>query len=135
MWQTQMKLGMLEWLIIRAKGVLTKEFILNLISLFFSFTKLFNFGLDCLGVIVTAPGNTSDFVSRFFAPRAGVPEDPVTGSAHSTLISYWSNRLNKKELHAFQLSQRGGELFCENLGERVKIAGNAVLYSEGVIYL
>lgn len=91
--------------------------------------------LDCLGVIVTAPGKNSDFVSRFFAPRAGVAEDPVTGSAHSTLIPYWSNRLNKKELHALQISQRGGELFCENLGERVKIAGNVVLYSEGFIYL
>ena len=91
--------------------------------------------LDCLGVIVTAPGNSSDFVSRFFAPKAGVPEDPVTGSAHSTLIPYWSNRLNKKELHAFQISRRRGELFCEDLGERVKIAGQAVLYSEGFIYL
>jgi PhzF family phenazine biosynthesis protein len=91
--------------------------------------------LDSLGVIVTAPGTKSDFVSRFFAPKAGIPEDPVTGSAHSTLIPYWSERLNKKSTHAFQISPRGGELFCENLGERVKIAGKAVLYLEGAIYL
>ena len=91
--------------------------------------------LDSLGVIVTAPGTKSDFVSRFFAPKAGISEDPVTGSAHSTLIPYWSERLNKKELHAFQISPRGGELFCEDLGDRVKIAGNAVLFLEGVIYL
>jgi PhzF family phenazine biosynthesis protein len=91
--------------------------------------------LDSLGVIVTAPGKKSDFVSRFFAPKAGIPEDPVTGSAHSTLIPYWSERLNKKSTHAFQFSQRGGELFCEDLGERVKIAGKAVSYLEGAIYL
>jgi len=91
--------------------------------------------LDSLGVIVTAPGEKADFVSRFFAPKVGVAEDPVTGSAHSTLIPYWSKRLNKKKLHAFQLSQRGGELFCEDLGERVKISGEAVLYSAGEIFL
>lgn len=85
--------------------------------------------LDCLGVICTAPGTDCDFVSRFFAPGAGVPEDPVTGSAHSTLIPYWSARLNKKILFARQLSQRGGELFCEDRGERVGIGGSAVLYS------
>ncbi len=85
--------------------------------------------LDCLGVICTAPGKDCDFVSRFFAPGAGVPEDPVTGSAHSTLIPYWSARLGKKELLARQLSQRGGELFCEDRGERVGIGGHAALYS------
>lgn len=86
--------------------------------------------LDCLGVICTAPGTDGcDFVSRFFAPGAGVPEDPVTGSAHSTLIPYWSARLGKKKLFARQLSQRGGELYCEDLGERVGIGGQAVLYS------
>jgi PhzF family phenazine biosynthesis protein len=85
--------------------------------------------LDCLGVICTAPGTDCDFVSRFFAPGAGVPEDPVTGSAHSTLIPYWSARLGKKKLFARQLSQRGGELFCEHHGERVGIGGHAVLYS------
>jgi len=91
--------------------------------------------LDGLGVIVTAPGHRCDFVSRFFAPKAGVPEDPVTGSAHCTLIPYWAERLGKKELHALQVSQRGGELFCADLGEAVKIAGHAVTYLEGSISL
>jgi len=91
--------------------------------------------LDSLGIIVTAVGKNSDFVSRFFAPKVGIPEDPVTGSAHCTLIPYWSEKLGKKKLHAFQVSSRGGELFCEDLGERVKIAGNAVRYSEGFLYL
>lgn len=89
--------------------------------------------LDCLGVIVSAPGVETDFVSRFFAPEAGVPEDPVTGSAHSTLVPYWAKRLNKNQLHAFQVSKRGGELFCEDRGDRVQIAGNAVAYLEGTI--
>jgi len=84
-------------------------------------------------VIVTAPGDTSDFVSRFFAPSVGVDEDPVTGSAHCTLIPYWAERLEKNELYALQVSKRGGELFCELRGDRVKIAGNAVLYLKGQI--
>jgi len=90
---------------------------------------------DSFAIIVTARGEASDFVSRFFAPNAGVPEDPVTGSAHCTLIPYWSDRLEKNHLHAYQLSKRGGELFCENLGERVRIAGHAVLYAKGEICL
>lgn len=90
---------------------------------------------DCLGVIVTAPGKGVDFVSRFFAPAAGIKEDPVTGSAHSTLIPYWTERLGKKDLHALQLSKRGGELFCEDAGARVKIGGNAVTYLQGEINL
>ncbi|HUU42014.1 MAG TPA: PhzF family phenazine biosynthesis protein [Desulfatiglandales bacterium] len=90
---------------------------------------------DAFAIIVTAPGNNSDFVSRFFAPDAGIPEDPVTGSAHCTLIPYWSERLKKPKLHAFQLSKRGGELFCEDLKERVRIAGYAALYAKGQIYL
>ena len=73
------------------------------------------------------------FVSRFFAPGAGIPEDPVTGSAHCTLIPYWSERLGKKELHALQLSERGGELFCADRGERVSIGGRAVMYLSGMI--
>jgi len=89
--------------------------------------------LEITGIIITAPGNSADFVSRFFAPKLGIPEDPVTGSAHCTLVPYWSERLNKKKLHAFQLSKRGGELFCEDLGERIKIAGKAVTYLKGVI--
>lgn len=87
--------------------------------------------LDSLGVIVTAPGNEVDFVSRFFAPKVGVPEDPVTGSAHCSLIPYWSERLGKSEMVAHQISQRGGELFCQMRGERVGIGGKAVTYCRG----
>ena len=83
--------------------------------------------------IVTAPGIDCDFVSRFFAPSAGIPEDPVTGSAHCTLIPYWSSRLARTKLFARQISRRGGELFCELAGERVLIGGKAVLYSRGQI--
>ena len=86
-------------------------------------------------VIVTAKGKESDFVSRFFAPEVGVNEDPVTGSAHCTLIPYWAEKLGKTELYARQLSARGGELFCELLGDRVKIGGNAVLYLRGEIFI
>ena len=88
-------------------------------------------------VIATAPGDEAgiDFVSRFFAPSQGVPEDPVTGSAHSTLIPYWANRLNKTSLRARQISERGGDLFCALAGDRVKIGGHAVLYSKNEIYL
>jgi PhzF family phenazine biosynthesis protein len=89
--------------------------------------------LDRWSVIVTAPGEDCDFVSRFFAPAKGIPEDPVTGRAHTTLIPYWSDRLEKKKLFARQISRRGGELWCENLGPRVKIAGHAVPYLEGTI--
>ena len=89
--------------------------------------------LDCLGIIVTGKGDDSDFVSRFFAPRAGVPEDPVTGSAHSTLIPFWADRLGKSELFARQVSRRGGELFCRQLGDRVAIGGHAVIYFRGEI--
>ena len=89
--------------------------------------------LDTQGVIVTAPGNDCDFVSRYFAPAAGIPEDPVTGSTHCALIPYWSKRLGKHQLHARQISKRGGELFCEDRGERVGIGGNAVTYVEGKI--
>ena len=91
--------------------------------------------LDCLGIIITAGGEKSDFVSRFFAPRAGIPEDPVTGSTHCSLIPYWSEKLHKKDLHALQLSKRRGELFCQDLGERVSISGNAVTFATGTIYL
>jgi len=86
-------------------------------------------------VIVTAPGDQGgvDFVSRFFAPCVGVPEDPVTGSAHCVLTPYWSRRLGKPELAARQLSRRGGELACTDRGERVDIAGRAVLYLRGSI--
>ena len=97
------------------------------------FAKLME--VDTFGIIVTGPGRQADFVSRFFAPRMGVPEDPVTGSSHCTLIPYWAGRLGKPKLKAHQASARGGELFCENLGARVSIAGHAVLYLEGSIYI
>jgi PhzF family phenazine biosynthesis protein len=89
--------------------------------------------LDKFGVIVTAPGDKVDFVSRFFCPGEGIPEDPVTGSAHCTLIPYWAEQLEKNELNALQVSARGGKLKCRNLGERVKIGGQAVVYSQGWI--
>ena len=85
------------------------------------------------GIIVTSEGDSCDFVSRFFAPRCGIVEDPVTGSAHCALTPYWSRELNKSDLHARQISQRGGELFCRDQGDRVQIAGNAVLYLSGEI--
>jgi PhzF family phenazine biosynthesis protein len=91
--------------------------------------------LNTFAVIATAPGNSCDFVSRFFAPGAGVPEDPVTGSAHCTLVPYWSTRLGKSKLHALQVSARGGELYCEHLGERVVLAGRVVEYLRGEIYV
>jgi predicted PhzF superfamily epimerase YddE/YHI9 len=91
--------------------------------------------LECFAVIVTAPGKDCDFVSRFFAPAKGVDEDPVTGSAHCTLIPYWAERLGKTKLFARQRSQRGGELWCEHRGDRVSIAGRAVKFSEGMIEL
>ena len=85
------------------------------------------------GIIVTAPGREVDFVSRFFAPQVGVPEDPVTGSAHTTLTPYWSARLGKRELSAMQLSKRQGRLRCRLAGNRVEIAGHAVPYLSGTI--
>lgn len=91
--------------------------------------------LDCLGVIATSRDDKADFVSRFFAPRAGVPEDPVTGSAHSTLIPYWAARLGKSDLFARQISKRGGELYCRNAGDRVGIGGRAAIYCRGELEL
>ena len=94
-------------------------------------------------MIITAPGikrsldasGQVDFVSRFFAPGAGIDEDPVTGSAHSQLIPFWAEKLSKHKMHAFQLSKRGGELWCEQKGERVIIKGKAVFYMKGEIFL
>jgi predicted PhzF superfamily epimerase YddE/YHI9 len=91
--------------------------------------------VDRFAVIATAPSRDVDFVSRFFAPAQGVPEDPVTGSAHCSLIPYWSKRLGKTKLHAYQLSPRGGEIWCEDRGERVTISGKAVRFFEGTIFL
>ncbi|MEB0039734.1 MULTISPECIES: PhzF family phenazine biosynthesis protein [unclassified Pseudomonas] len=87
------------------------------------------------GVIVTARGETHDFVSRYFAPAIGVPEDPVTGSTHCSLIPYWSSRLGKLSLSAYQCSTRGGELFCRLEGDRVKIGGHARLVASGKLLL
>ena len=89
--------------------------------------------IDRFAFIVTAPGSDCDFVSRFFAPAKGIPEDPVTGSAHCTLIPYWARQLNKTELFARQVSPRGGELFCKLLGDRVEIAGHTSLFLKGTI--
>jgi predicted PhzF superfamily epimerase YddE/YHI9 len=85
------------------------------------------------GIIVTAPGEKVDFVSRFFGPACGVNEDPVTGSAHTTLAPYWSSILGKKTMTAMQLSQRTGLLTCTLKGDRVEIAGKSVLYLRGEI--
>ncbi|MCK5623283.1 MAG: PhzF family phenazine biosynthesis protein, partial [Alphaproteobacteria bacterium] len=86
-------------------------------------------------IIATAPGEQADFMSRCFAPRAGIDEDPVTGSAHTTLVPYWSTRLGKAELRAVQASARGGELFCTDRGDRVAIAGRAAIRSAGTLDL
>ncbi|PTQ93575.1 PhzF family phenazine biosynthesis protein [Mucilaginibacter yixingensis] len=91
--------------------------------------------VDAVGIIVTARGKTADFVSRFFAPAAGIPEDPVTGSAHCNLIPYWAEKLGKNQLHAYQLSARKGELWCELKGDRVLMSGKAVTYMKGEIYV
>jgi PhzF family phenazine biosynthesis protein len=91
--------------------------------------------IESLGFVVTAPGDNSDFVSRFFAPSAGIDEDPVTGSAHCNLIPYWAERLGKFKLHAYQVSTRRGELWCENKGDRVLMSGKAVTYLKGEIFL
>lgn len=92
-------------------------------------------GLDRSAVMVTGPGEDCDFVSRFFAPAKGVPEDSVTGSAHCTLVPYWASQLGRPDLHARQISPRGGELFCKLAGDRVRLAGEAVLFLKGTIYL
>ncbi len=97
-----------------------------------------NFGvlkrLERHGIIVTAPGNDVDFVSRFFAPKEGINEDPVTGSAHSTLTPYWAARTGKKVFQAKQISKRGGYLKCELSGTRVLISGNAVKFMQGELF-
>ncbi len=91
--------------------------------------------LPSFGIIVSAPGPDCDFVSRAFFPTDAILEDPVTGSAHCTLVPYWSARLGKRQLCARQISARGGKLFCEDAGERVYIGGRAVLFSKAMIYI
>ena len=98
-----------------------------------NFNKLIN--LEGQGLIVSAQSNEYDFVSRYFCPKYGINEDPVTGSAHTTLIPYWSEKLNSEELVAKQVSERGGMLYCKNKDTRVLIAGKAVLYMKGEIDL
>lgn len=87
------------------------------------------------GIIVTAIGDNCDFVSRFFTPQASILEDPVTGSAHCSLIPYWAKKLNKKELYAQQVSERMGKLYCEDKGDRVIISGQAKTYSVGNFWI
>ena len=89
--------------------------------------------LDCRGIIITAQARDYDFVARWFGPRTGIKEDPVTGSAFTQLVPYWADRLGKNELEAKQVSQRGGELSCALRGDRVFISGRAVMYMRGVI--
>lgn len=91
--------------------------------------------LDARGLIITAPGKTVDFVSRFFGPQSGVPEDPVTGSAHCILTPYWAKELGKTSMQAKQLSARGGEVGCELIGDRVELTGDAVTYMVGEIWI
>ena len=88
-----------------------------------------------LGLFITAPSETYDFVSRTFFPKIKINEDPVCGSAHCNLIPYWSRRLNKPTLVAFQASPRGGVLYCEDRGDRVRISGHAALYSEAELHV
>ena len=108
----------------------SEEDILNIKPDFYNLAHI-----DARGVIVTAPGTDVDFVSRFFAPEVGVNEDPVTGSAHTTLTPFWSARLGKLSMKAKQLSARGGYLECTLKGDRTFIAGNATLYLKGEIFI
>lgn len=89
--------------------------------------------IDTIGVIITAKGRSADVVSRCFYPGAGIPEDPVTGSAHCNIVPYWAGRLGKEKLHCKQLSQRGGDLWCELEGDRVLMSGKVVLFMRGEI--
>ncbi len=91
--------------------------------------------LNYPSVVITSIGNNSDFVSRNFAPKLGIPEDPVTGSSHCELIPYWSKRLNKKKMHAIQLSERSGKIYCEDRGSRVIIGGEAITFLRGELEL
>ena len=91
--------------------------------------------IDYPSIVVTSLGDNSDFVSRNFAPKLGIPEDPVTGSSHCELIPYWSKKINKKEMIAFQISERGGKIYCTNKDNRVLIGGKAVTFLRGEIDL
>jgi predicted PhzF superfamily epimerase YddE/YHI9 len=91
--------------------------------------------LDAIGVIITAKGHDADVVSRCFYPGAGIPEDPVTGSAHCNIVPYWSEKLGKKKLFCQQISPRHGDLQCELVGDRVLMSGKCVLFMQGEVYL
>jgi len=91
--------------------------------------------MEGMGLIITAPGDESDCASRYFAPQVGIDEDPVTGSAHCTIVPYWAERLGKTEIHARQVSARSGDLYCRHLGERVEMGGRAVMVLSGTIRL
>ncbi len=129
--------------LVSALGVTPREAFLarDLLAVFDSEAEIRDFrpdsqriaSLEAFALIVSAPGTNADFVSRFFAPKAGIPEDPVTGSSHCTLIPYWAARLAKPRLVARQLSARGGELYCELRGDRVIIGGKTVEYLRGEI--
>jgi PhzF family phenazine biosynthesis protein len=110
--------------------IATEKELMNL-TIDFSFINQ----IDVVGIIVTAPGKDCDFVSRFFMPNCTIAEDPVTGSAHSSLIPFWAEKLGKDALHAKQLSKRGGELWCQNAGDRVLMSGNCVFYMKGEIQI
>jgi predicted PhzF superfamily epimerase YddE/YHI9 len=97
------------------------------------FTKMYP--LNARGLIVTAKGNVADFVSRCFFPDCGIPEDPVTGSAHCTMVAYWNKKTGKNKFTAIQLSERKGYIDCELNGDRVLMSGNAVLFLKGEIYI
>ena len=126
-----------------ALGVRPREAYLarDLLAIFDSESEIRNFqpdfqriaSLDTFAVIISAPGDTADYVYRFFAPRQGIPEDPATGSANCTLVPYWAARLGKQELLAKQLSARGGELRCTLQGDRVLISGRTIEYLRGEI--
>ena len=91
--------------------------------------------LNYPSVVITAKGDDSDFVSRNFAPKLGIPEDPVTGSSHCELIPYWSRKLNQKEMVALQISERGGKIICTDMNDRVLIGGEAITFFKGEIEL
>ena len=89
--------------------------------------------VDCHGVVISAPGDRGDFVSRYFAPRFGIPEDAATGSTHCMLAPYWWQRLGRRRLHALQLSSRGGEMWCEPHGDLVRISSSVTRYAQGYL--
>lgn len=115
-----------SWFIVLADEEAVRTFVPDLIAIA---------ALHPLSFVITAPGVSYDFVSRHFAPGAGIPEDSVTGSTHAALVPYWSQRLGKRELSAYQCSKRGGFLDCALRGDEVRIVGNAVTYLKGKIYV